>query len=66
MDPDIFDKALEKLWISGGTCWTSPRMSPRGQALWRESYIAHGEQEAGANRPEDPLRREQPMPKCVL
>ena len=45
MSADIFEKALEKLWIHGGAvidfadnvCWWS-------SSSWRNSYIAHGEQ----------------------
>ena len=44
MDPDIFDKALEKLWIHGGAVLDFAENVTRGQASWRESYIAHGEQ----------------------
>src|SRR5437879_5761777 len=44
MDPDIFDKALEKLWIHGGAVLDFAENVTRGQAVWRESYIAHGEQ----------------------
>ena len=44
MDPDIFDKALEKLWIHGGAVLDFAENVTRGQAFWRESYIAHGEQ----------------------
>src|SRR6266702_1259570 len=44
MDPDIFDKALEKLWIHGGAVLDFAENVTCGQAVWRESYIAHGEQ----------------------
>jgi superfamily II DNA helicase RecQ len=44
MDPDIFDKALEKLWIHGGAVLDFAENVSRGQAPWRESYIAHSEQ----------------------
>jgi len=44
MDPDIFDEALEKLWIHGGAMLDFAENVTRGQAFWRESYIAHGEQ----------------------
>ena len=44
MDPDIFDKALEKLWIHGGAVLDFAENVSRGQDSWRESYIAHGEQ----------------------
>jgi DNA topoisomerase III len=44
MDPDLFDKALEKLWIHGGAVVDYAENVCRGQAGWRESYIAVGEQ----------------------
>jgi DNA topoisomerase-3 len=44
MDPDIFDKALEKLWIHGGAVLDFAENVTRGQGFWRESYITHGEQ----------------------
>jgi superfamily II DNA helicase RecQ len=47
MDPDIFDKALEKLWIHGGAVLDFAENISRGQDRWRDSYIAHGEQKRG-------------------
>jgi superfamily II DNA helicase RecQ len=44
MDPDLFDKALEKLWIHGGAVLDYAENVSLGQSQWRESYIAHGEQ----------------------
>src|SRR4029077_16944496 len=44
MDPDIFDKALEKLWIHGGAVLDFAENISRGQDHWREPYNAHGEQ----------------------
>jgi DNA topoisomerase-3 len=44
MDPEIFDKALEKLWTHGGAVLDFAENVTRGQSSWRESYIAHGEQ----------------------
>ena len=44
MNADIFDKALEKLWIHGGAVLDFAENVSRGQPQWRESYIAHGEQ----------------------
>ena len=44
MDPDLFDKALEKLWIHGGAVLDYAENVSAGQGQWRESYIAHGEQ----------------------
>jgi superfamily II DNA helicase RecQ len=43
MDPDLFDKALEKLWIHGGAVLDYAENVSLGQGPWRESYIAHGE-----------------------
>ena len=44
MKADIFDKALEKLWIHGGAVLDFAENVSRGQPQWRESYIAHGKQ----------------------
>jgi superfamily II DNA helicase RecQ len=44
MDPDPFDKALEKLWIHGGAVLDYAENVSAGQGQWRESYIAQGEQ----------------------
>jgi superfamily II DNA helicase RecQ len=44
MKADNFDKALEKLWIHGGAVMDFAENVSRGQAQWRESYIAHGKQ----------------------
>ena len=44
MDPDLFDKALEKLWIHGGGVLDYAERITRGQTTWRESYIAQGDQ----------------------
>jgi DNA topoisomerase-3 len=43
IDPDLFDKALEKLWIHGGAVVDYAENVSAGQGRWRESYIAHGE-----------------------
>jgi superfamily II DNA helicase RecQ len=43
MDPDLFDKALEKLWTHGGAVLDYAENVSIGQGQWRESYIAHGE-----------------------
>jgi DNA topoisomerase III len=42
MDPDVFDKALEKLWIHGGALLDFAENVSRGHDHWRESYIAQG------------------------
>jgi superfamily II DNA helicase RecQ len=44
MDSDVFDKALEKLWIHGGAVLDSGENAIVGERQWRELYIAHGEQ----------------------
>jgi superfamily II DNA helicase RecQ len=44
MKPDIFDKALEKLWIHGGAVMDFAENVSCGQPQWRKSYIAHGKQ----------------------
>ncbi len=41
---DLFDKALEKLWIHGGAILDFAENAVRGHERWRESYLAHGEQ----------------------
>jgi len=44
LDPDVFDKALEKLWIHGGALVDYAENVSAGNNTWRDSYIAHGEQ----------------------
>ncbi|MCL5745655.1 MAG: HRDC domain-containing protein, partial [Acidobacteria bacterium] len=44
MDPDVFEKALEKLWIHGGALVDYAENVARGQDCWRDPYIAQGEQ----------------------
>jgi DNA topoisomerase-3 len=44
MKADIFDKALEKLWIHGGAGIDFAENVSCGQPQWQKSYIAHGEQ----------------------
>ena len=44
LDPDLFDKALEKLWIHRGALLDFAENATIGQPDWRESYLAHGEQ----------------------
>ncbi len=41
---EIFDKALEKLWVHRGAMLDFAENATRGQDDWRDSYIAHGEQ----------------------
>ena len=44
VDPDLFDKALEKLWIHGGGVLDYAERITRGLPSWRDSYIAQGDQ----------------------
>ncbi len=44
IDPDLFDKAIEKLWIHGGGVLDYAERITRGQPSWRDSYIAQGDQ----------------------
>jgi superfamily II DNA helicase RecQ len=44
MEEEVFDKALEKLWIHGGAVVDFAENVSRGQDHWRESYVAQGEQ----------------------
>ncbi|MGC9951146.1 MAG: DNA topoisomerase 3 [Bryobacteraceae bacterium] len=43
MDPDVFDKALEKLWIHGGAVVDAAENLKRGTDVWRELYVAQAE-----------------------
>jgi superfamily II DNA helicase RecQ len=42
--PDVFEKALEKLWTHGGAIIDADDNLARGSAAWRDSYIAQGDQ----------------------
>jgi superfamily II DNA helicase RecQ len=44
MKGDVFDKAVEKLWVHGGAVMDFAENVSVGQPQWRQSYIAHGEQ----------------------
>jgi hypothetical protein len=44
MDEEVFDKALEKLWVHGGAAIDFAENVSRGHGQWRESYIAQGDQ----------------------
>ena len=44
IDPDVFDKALEKLWANGGAVLDYAENVSAGHGQWRESYNAQGEQ----------------------
>jgi len=43
LDADLFEKAIEKLWIHGGAVVDFAENISRGSAGWRDSYIAQGE-----------------------
>jgi RecQ family ATP-dependent DNA helicase len=43
IDPDLFEKALEKLWIHGGAVLEFGELVRRGQRPWREPYVAQAE-----------------------
>jgi len=43
IDPDVFDKALEKLWIHGGAVVDAAENLKRGAESWRELYVAQAE-----------------------
>ncbi|RKH65838.1 DNA topoisomerase III [Corallococcus aberystwythensis] len=42
-DPELFDKALEQLWIHGGVEMTPDEDVRRGRAAWAVAYIAQRE-----------------------
>ena len=44
LDPEEFDKALEKLWIHGGAAVDYAENVSRGHNHWRESYLAQSQQ----------------------
>jgi len=44
MEEEVFDKALEKLWIHGGAVVDFAENVSRGQDHWREAFVAQGEQ----------------------
>jgi DNA topoisomerase III len=44
INTDLFDKALEKLWIHGGAVLDYAENATRGEEGWRESYVAIGDQ----------------------
>ncbi|HEY3938929.1 MAG TPA: DNA topoisomerase 3 [Bryobacteraceae bacterium] len=46
LDPDLFDKALEKLWIHSGAALDYEENITRGDARWRKPYVAQGEHKA--------------------
>ncbi len=46
IDPDLFDKALEKLWTNSGALVDFEENVCRGEDRWRSLYIAQGKQKA--------------------
>jgi RecQ family ATP-dependent DNA helicase len=44
LDPELFDKALEKLWIHSGAALDCEENITRGASEWRQVYLDHGEQ----------------------
>jgi RecQ family ATP-dependent DNA helicase len=46
LEPDLFDKALEKLWINSGAVFDSEQNILRGDPKWRPLYVAQGERKA--------------------
>ncbi len=43
VDPEVFDKALEKLWTHGGAVVDFAENVTRGHDAWREPYLAQGQ-----------------------
>lgn len=46
LDPDLFDKALEKLWTHAGAIIDFEENITRGNEKWRALYVAQGRQKA--------------------
>jgi len=44
LDPDLFDTALEKLWVHGGAIIDPEENVTRGAGKWREAYLSQSEQ----------------------
>ena len=44
LDPDLFDTALEKLWVHGGVTIDPEENVTRGAGKWREAYLSQSEQ----------------------
>jgi superfamily II DNA helicase RecQ len=44
VDSEVFDKALEKLWIDGGAVLDYAENVSLGDPGWRQLYLSHGEQ----------------------
>ena len=62
MDPDVFDKALEKLWIHGGAVLDYAENASAGAEAVARILHRPGRTKAGADRPDDPLCRDEPVP----
>ncbi len=43
LDPDTFEKALDKLWVHGGAIIDPEENVVRGAGKWRDSYLLQGE-----------------------
>ncbi len=48
IEPDLFDKALEKLWTNSGAIVDFEENIGRGEDRWRPLYIAQGKQKAAS------------------
>ena len=46
IDPDLFDKALEKLWTNSGVVLDAEENMTQGDERWRSRYLAHMQQKA--------------------
>jgi DNA topoisomerase III len=46
LDPDLFEKALEKLWTHSGATIDFEENISRGDGRWRQLYVAQGRQKA--------------------
>ncbi len=46
VNPDLFDKALEKLWTHAGAILDADENVTKGQGRWRPLYLAQGRQKA--------------------
>src|ERR1035437_7084953 len=44
VDPDLFDKAMEKLWIYGGAVLDYAENVSAGQGQWRATHLSQGKQ----------------------
>ncbi|MDR5730124.1 MAG: DNA topoisomerase 3 [Terriglobia bacterium] len=44
IEEDVFDKALEKLWVHKGAVLDFAENVSRGEEMWRSSYILQGQQ----------------------